>query len=77
MLWTYSSVIKNKLNLHILREGKGFSSNSANIFLLDVNFENLNIVLHVIIISFILAKFQEDQRAIAILSIKCLNLQFL
>ena len=76
-LWTYSPIIINQLNLHILREGKSFSSNSTNIFLLDVNFENLNVGLYVIIISFMLAKFQEDQRSIAILSIKCLKFQFL
>ena len=45
---------KNKLNLHILREGKCFSSNFANIFLLVVNFENLIVVVHFIIISFML-----------------------
>ena len=35
------------------------SSNFFHIFLLDVNFENLTIRLYVLIISSILAKFQE------------------
>ena len=45
-------------------------SNSANNFILDVNFENLNVGLHVLIISSIFAKFQKDQRSIVTLSIK-------
>ena len=44
---------------------------------MDVNFENLNVELHVLIISSMFAKFQEDQRLIVMLSIKCLNLKFL
>ena len=51
-------------------------SNFSYIFLLDVNFENLTIGLHALVISFILAKFQEHQRSIAISSIKCLNFKF-
>ena len=51
--------------------------NSVNIILLDVNFENLNVELRVLIISSMFAKFQEDQRLIVMLSIKCLNLKFL
>ena len=42
---------------------KGFSPNLPNFFLywyFDVNFENLNVKLHVFIMSFMLAKFQED-----------------
>ena len=35
-------------------------SNSSYIFLLYMNFENLTIELHILIISSILAKFQED-----------------
>ena len=51
---------------------------SLNIFFfLDVNFDNSTIELHFFLISSILAKFQEDQRSIIILSIKCLNLKFL
>ena len=45
-------------------------SNSSYIFLLDVNFENLIIELHVFIISFMFAKFQEYQKYMS--SIKCL-----
>ena len=36
-----------------------------------MEFENLTVGLNVLIISFILAKFQEDQRSIAMLSNKC------
>ena len=46
-------------------------SNLLYIFILSVKFENLTIGLHVLILSFILAKFQEDQRSIAISSNKC------
>ena len=45
------------------------SSNFTNIFLLYVNFENIIIGLHVLIIPSILAKFQEDQRLVAMPSI--------
>ena len=45
-------------------------------FLLDV-FENLIVGLHVLIIFFMFAKFQENQRSITLLSIKCLNFKFL
>ena len=48
-----------------------------SIFLLNVNLENLTIGLHIFITSSILAKFQVDQRSIAMLSIKCLNFKFL
>ena len=54
-----------------------FSSNSLYIFLLDVNFENIIVGLHVLIISFMLAKFQRDQKSISMLSIKYLNFKFL
>ena len=53
------------------------SSNSSYILRLYVNFENLTIELHVLIISFILAKFQKDQRLIAMLSMTCFNFKFL
>ena len=46
-------------------------SNLSYIFILSVKFENLTIGLHVLILSFILAKFQEYQRSIAISSNKC------
>ena len=48
-----------------------------NIYLLDVNFENLTIRLHVLIISSMLTKFQKDQRSIVMPSIKYLNFKFL
>ena len=47
------------------------------IFLLGVNFENLIVGLYVLIISSMLAKFQENQILIAMSSIKCLNFKFL
>ena len=46
-------------------------SNLSYIFILSVKFENLTIGLHGLILSFIFAKFQEDQRSIAISSNKC------
>ena len=45
-------------------------SNFFNNFLLDVNFENLTIRLHVFIISSMLTKFQENKKLIAMSSIK-------
>ena len=53
------------------------SSNSANIFLLDVNFENLIVGMYVLIISSMLAKYQKDQRSITMSSIECLNFKFM
>ena len=50
--------------------------NSSYIFLLDVNFENLTIELHILIISSMLVKFQEDKKSITMLSIKYLNSSF-
>jgi len=41
-----------------------FSSNSLYIFLLDINFENIIVGLHILIISFMLSKFQKDQKSI-------------
>ena len=46
------------------------SSNSTNIFLLDVNFKNLTVGLYILIISSMFTKFQEDQRSIAMSSIE-------
>ena len=40
-------------------------SNFSHIFLLDVNFENLTIGLHALIIPFMFAKFQVDHKSIA------------
>ena len=45
--------------------------------LLDVNFENLTVRLHILIISSILAKFQESKKLIVMSLIKYLNLKFL
>ena len=48
-----------------------------NFLLLDVNFEKSNVGLHFLLISSMFAKFQNHQRSIIILSIKCLNFNFL
>ena len=54
---------------------KGNLSNCSYSFsLLNVNFENITIGFYVLIIFFIFAKFQENQRSIALLSIKYLRL---
>ena len=53
------------------------SSNFFYIFLLNVNYKNLTVGLYVFIISFMLAKFQENQRSIVMSSTKCLNFKFL
>ena len=52
------------------------ATTTHNIFLLDVNFDKFIIELHFIYISFILAKFLEDPRLIAMSSIKYLNSKF-
>ena len=41
-----------------------FFLNSIYIYILDVNFENITVELHILIISFMFAKFQRDQRSI-------------
>ena len=41
-----------------------FFLNSIYIYILDVNFENITVKLHILIISFMFAKFQRDQRSI-------------
>ena len=51
-------------------EEQNFSPNSLYIFILSVNFENLTAELYVLIISFMLVKFQEVQRSIAMFSNK-------
>jgi len=48
-----------------------------NIILLDINFDKFTIGLHILFISFILAKIPQDQRSIAMSSIKYLNFKFL
>ena len=50
-------------------------TNSSNIFILIVDFENLTVRLYVLIISFILVKFQKDQRLIVMSSIKFFKFQ--
>ena len=45
-------------------------SNFLYIFILSINFENLIVGLHVLSIFFMLIKFQEDQKSIAISSNK-------
>ena len=44
---------------------------------MSVNFENLTVGLHVLIIFLMLTKFQENQKLIAISSSKCYNIKFL
>lgn len=46
------------------------------IFLLDVHFEKSAIELYFLLIPFMLAKFQDDQRSITISPITCLNFKF-
>ena len=62
-------ILKNKVSLQISLEYN--PSNLSYIFILSVKFENLTIGLHAFIIFFMLAKFQEDQRLIAMSSNKC------
>ena len=66
---------KNKVSLQISLERN--STNSSYIFILSVNFENLIVKLHVLIISLMLTKFQENQRSITMSSNKCYNFKFL
>ena len=44
-----------------------------NIFLLYMNFDKSIVRLYFLLISSMLAKFQEDEKSIAMSSIKCLN----
>ena len=48
-----------------------------NIFLLEVNFDKSTIELHFFLYPPYLEKFQDNQRSIVMLSIKCLNFEFL
>ena len=59
----------NKVSLQTSLERN--STNSPYISILSVNFENLTVRLHVLIIFFMHVKSQEEQRSIAILSNKC------
>ena len=56
------------------KKERSLAITSLNIFLF--NFNKSNIGLHFLPISFMLAKFQEDQRLIVILSIKYLSFKF-
>ena len=51
-------------------------SNSFYIFFIGCEFKNLTIGLYVLIISFMLANFQENQRPITMSSIECLISSF-
>ena len=63
------AIEKNKVSLQISL--KRNSTNYSYISILSVNFENLIVRLHVLIIFFLHVKFQEDQKSIAISSNKC------
>ena len=58
--WLYSSddLLKNKVSLQTSLERT--ATNSLYIFIFSVNFENLNVRLHVLIISKMFTKFQEN-----------------
>ena len=62
-------LLENKVSLQTSL--KRNPSNLSYIFILNVKFENLTVGLHVLIISFMLAKFQEDQILIVMSSNKC------
>ena len=65
----------NKVSLQTSLEKN--PTNFSFIFILSVNFENLTVKLHVLIISFMLTKFQANQRSIIISLNKYLNFKFL
>ena len=67
--WDFSYLLKNKVSLQTSLEIN--PSNLSYIFILSVNFENLTIELQVLIISFVLTKFKEDKKLIAMSSNKC------
>ena len=67
--WDFSYLLKNKVSLQTSLEIN--LSNLSYIFILSVNFENLTIGLQVLIISFVLTKFKEDKKLIAMSSNKC------
>ena len=62
-------LLENKVSLQTSL--KRNPSNLSYIFILNVKFENLTVGLHVLIISFMLAKFQKNQKSIAMSSNKC------
>jgi len=69
MLFTWSLFGEKGLSPNQFGEKKLFKL----LLLLHVNFENLTIKLHVLIIPLILVKFQKDQILIVMSSIKCLT----
>ena len=52
-------------------------TNSSYIFILNINFENLTVRLHILITFLILIKFQENQISIVMSLNKCYNFKFL
>ena len=58
----------NKVSLQISLEKN--PKNSSYIFILNVNFKNLTIGLHILIISFMLSNFQKDKKLITMSSNK-------
>ena len=68
-LFIYPPLLVNKVSLQISLERN--PTNFSYIFKLSMNFENLTVRLHVIIIFFMLAKFLEIQKSIAMWSNKC------
>ena len=64
---TYLQSNKVYLQTSLERNFRNFSY----VFILSVNFKNLTVRLHILIIFFMHVKFQEDQRSIAISSNKC------
>ena len=65
----------NKVSLKISLEKN--PTNSSYIFILSMDFENLIVRLHVLIIFLMLKKFQEDQKSIYMSSNKCYNFKLL
>ena len=59
------------------RENVYLQTLNIYIYIYNMNFKNLTVGLHVLIIFFVLTKFQEDKKLIAMLSITCLNFKFL
>ena len=73
-LWNYS------LTPHTIFVEQSFREKPSNflyIIKLIVNFENLTVRSHILIILFMFAKFRENQKSIVMLSIKCLNFKFM
>ena len=60
-----------------LNKEKGFPPFKLLLYLFWFYFKNLTVELHVLIKTSMIAKFQEDQKSIAMSSIKYLNFKFL